>query len=174
MEQHENHTPPIDAPVRRRLPPLLRRAWYGLNQAFRRRILHTRVTPDQFTVMRTLIEADPSGLTQREIARIISSDPNTIASLLDRMESNGLIERLPDPGDRRARRIRLLPAGRKTYRSVRSVALQLQTEILSSLPESERERFLENLAAIADACAAAAEKSPKARTRERENPNRAS
>src|SRR5436189_1196866 len=86
----------IDSPERRRLPPLLRRAWYGLNQAFRRRILHTRVTPDQFTVMRTLIEAEPKGLTQRELADIISSDPNTVASLLERMEANKLIERSKD------------------------------------------------------------------------------
>ena len=40
---------PIDAPERRRLPLLLRRAWYGMNQAFRRRIAHLGVTPDQFT-----------------------------------------------------------------------------------------------------------------------------
>ena len=48
---------PIDAPGRRRLPILLRHAWYGLNQAFRRRIAHLGITPDQFTVMRTLLEA---------------------------------------------------------------------------------------------------------------------
>jgi hypothetical protein len=46
---------PVDAPERRRLPILLRRAWYGLNQAFRRRIAKTGVTPDQFTAMRTLL-----------------------------------------------------------------------------------------------------------------------
>ena len=39
---------PIDAPGRRRLPILLRHAWYGLNQAFRRRIAHLDITPDQF------------------------------------------------------------------------------------------------------------------------------
>src|SRR3954471_21878537 len=87
---------PLDAPERRRLPLLLRRAWYGLNQAFRRKILHLRLTPDQFTVLRTLIEAEPKGLTQRELAETISSDPNTIASLLERMEANGLIERAKD------------------------------------------------------------------------------
>ena len=77
---------PIDAPSRRRLPPLLRRAWYGLNQAFRRRIAHTGVTPDQFTALRTLLEGDPEGLTQRELTALMSSDPNTVASLLERME----------------------------------------------------------------------------------------
>ncbi len=154
---------PIDAPARRRLPPLLRKAWYGLNQAFRRRILHLKITPDQFTVLRTLIEADPKGLSQREIAEIISSDPNTIASLLERMDSNGLLERTVHESDRRAHRIRLLPHGRKTYKLVRALALDLQTEVLSCLPEIQREDFLEQLALVADACQHAAARSPKAR-----------
>lgn len=154
---------PVDAPERRRLPPLLRRAWYGLNQAFRRRILHLKVTPDQFTVLRTLMEADAKGLSQRDIAETISSDPNTIASLLERMEANQLVERATHESDRRAHRIRLLPQGRKTYKLVRALALELQTEILSSLPEPQREGFLQNLALVADACHSAAENSPKAR-----------
>src|SRR3954464_14180051 len=82
---------PIDAPERRRLPLLLRRAWYGLNQAFRRRIAHLDITPDQFTVMRTLLENE--GITQRELTRLMSSDPNTITSILDRMEKAGLVQR---------------------------------------------------------------------------------
>ena len=148
--------PPVDSPERRRLPPLLRRAWYGLNQAFRRRIAHTGVTPDQFTVMRTLLEGDPIGMTQRELTRVMSSDPNTVASLLERMEKAGLLERKRHENDRRAHRIRLLPFGRKKYVETRELAVALQTEILSVLPEKERERFLENLATVAVACRQAA------------------
>src|SRR5205809_5663687 len=104
---------PIDAPERRRLPLLLRRAWYGLNQAFRRRIAHLGVTPDQFTVMRTLLENQ--GVTQRQLTQLMSSDPNTVASLLERMERAGLIERQTHEKDRRARRLRLRPLGRRKY-----------------------------------------------------------
>jgi len=155
---------PIDAPERRRLPPLLRRSWYGLNQAFRRRITHLKVTPDQFTVLRTLIEGDVKGLSQREIAETISSDPNTIASLLERMEANDLVERTTHESDRRAHRIRLLPQGRKTYKIARALALELQSEVLSALPENQREGFLQHLALVADACHRAAENSPKTRS----------
>jgi DNA-binding MarR family transcriptional regulator len=162
MSEASSVSLPIDAPERRRLPPLLRRSWYGLNQAFRRRIKHLKVTPDQFTVMRTLIEADAKGLSQREIAETISSDANTIASLLERMEANGLVERTTNETDRRAHRIRLLAQGRKTYKIARSLALDLQSEVLTALPEPDRESFLKNLALVADACHAAAENSPKA------------
>ncbi len=153
---------PLDAPERRRLPPLLRRAWYGLNQAFRRRILHLRLTPDQFTVLRTLVEAEPKSLTQKEISETISSDPNTIASLLERMEGNGLVERLEDETDRRARRILLLPHGRKVYKQARSIAVNLQTEVLAALPADKRETFLESLTIIAEACNRAADTSVRA------------
>ncbi|HKS35697.1 MAG TPA: MarR family transcriptional regulator [Verrucomicrobiae bacterium] len=149
----------MDSPERRRLPILLRHAWYGLNQAFRRRIAHLEVTPDQFTVMRTLLEAGE--ITQRELTELMSSDPNTVASLLERMARAGLIERKPHEKDRRAHRLHLLPSGRRKYQEAREIALALQTEVLESLPESRREEFLEHLALVADGCRVAADKSPK-------------
>jgi DNA-binding MarR family transcriptional regulator len=150
---------PLDAPGRRRLPILLRHAWYGLNQAFRRRVAHLGITPDQFTVMRTLLER--AGITQSELTEHMGSDPNTVASLLERMERSGLLERRPHEKDRRAHRLHLKPEGRSTYGKAREAALALQAEALSVLPAGEREKFLEHLALVADACREAADKSPK-------------
>jgi len=150
---------PLDSPGRRRLPPLLRRAWYGLNQAFRRRIAHTGVTPDQFTAMRTLLEGEPEGMTQRALTEAMSSDPNTVASLLERMEEAGWIERRPHERDKRAYRIRLLEGGVVRYQEVRELAVGLQADVLGGLPESERERFLEQLETVALACRQAADDS---------------
>src|SRR2546422_6656634 len=104
---------PIDAPERRRLPLLLRRAWYGLNQAFRRRIAHLEITPDQFTVMRTLLENE--GITQRRLAELMTSDPNTVATLVERMEKAGLVERQTQERDRRANALRLKALGKRKY-----------------------------------------------------------
>lgn len=141
---------PIDSPERRRLPPLLRRAWYGLNQAFRRRIAHLKLTPDQFTVMRTLLEHE--GVTQRQLAALISSDPNTVASLVHRMEKADLLERQTQKADRRANRLRLKPRGRGKYQKARAIAVGLQAEVLDSLPAPRRETFLADLDAVAEAC----------------------
>src|SRR6266850_1317584 len=112
---------PIDSPERRRLPLLLRRAWYGLNQAFRRRITHLGVTPDQFTVMRTLLEHE--GITQRKLTELMSSDPNTVASLLERMEKASLLERQTHGKDRRAHWLRLKPRGKRKYEAAREIAV---------------------------------------------------
>ena len=146
---------PIDSPDRRRLPPLLRRAWYSLNQALRRRIAHLEITPDQFTALRTLQENE--GITQTQLTRLMASDPNTIASLLERMETNGLITRQRHVTDRRAFSVRVLPLGRKKYEAARVIAIDLQASVLSVLPCSQRERFLSQLAKIADACRVASQ-----------------
>lgn len=144
-------------PERRRLPVLLRRAWYGLNQAFRRRIALRGATPDQFTVLRTLNESDAKGITQRELTHLMSSDPNTIASLLERMESAGWLARKPHESDRRAYRIRLKPAGKTKFAELREIALELQETVLATVPAAGHETFLETLAQVADACRAAAD-----------------
>ena len=163
MPAAKNSSPagaPIDAPERRRLPPLLRRAWYGLNQAFRRRITRTGATPDQFTALRCLLEGDAKGPTQSELTKLMSSDPNTIASLLERLITAGWVERKPHESDRRAYSIRLKPAGRRKYEELRAIALELQGKILTALPENRREGFLADLAVVADACRDAAETAP--------------
>jgi DNA-binding MarR family transcriptional regulator len=146
----------IDAPSRRRLPILLRQAWFNLNQTFRRRLAHTGVTPDQFTAMRNLAEHDPKGLTQSHLTRLIASDPNTIGAMVKRMESAGWIERVRHERDGRAYRLRLLPAGRQQYERVRQIAVALQTEVLADWTERKRERFLRDLNWVADQCRAAA------------------
>jgi DNA-binding MarR family transcriptional regulator len=150
---------PIDAPERRRLPPLLRRAWYGLNQAFRRRVAHLGLTPDRFTALRTLLEHE--GISQRQLTTLMSSDPNTVASLLERMEKAGLIERKTQEQDRRANRVRVTPSGKAKYEKARAIAVALQKEILGVLPADEREKFLANLHKIADACHAATSDGPQ-------------
>lgn len=156
----KNMDTPLDCPSRRRFPPLIRRAWFSLNQAFRRRIAHLDITPDQFTALRTLLEGDPQGLTQRELAQVMSSDPNTIASLVERMVNAGLIERAPHERDRRANRIRALAVGKRKFEKARAIALELQEEVLAVLPAERRESFLAELELVADCCRNAAEHGP--------------
>ncbi|MGZ4972538.1 MAG: MarR family winged helix-turn-helix transcriptional regulator [Limisphaerales bacterium] len=140
------------------MPILLRHAWYGLNQAFRRRILPIGVTPDQFTVLRTMLEHEKTGLTQSELTREIASDPNTIASLVLRMERAGWIHRARHERDRRAYHLKITAVGRTKYKQARKIAVTLQEELLSDWPEKKREEFLTNLAQIADRCRAVAKR----------------
>jgi len=149
---------PIDDPARRRLPPLLRRCWYGLNQAFRKRLSRLGLTPNQFTVLRWLEEQDEDGgLRQAEICTRMASDPNTIAALVERMQADGLVKRKVDPQDRRARLISATAKGRKLYAFARPIAVELQEEVLAPIPAAERERLLIQIEMLADSCQAALE-----------------
>ncbi len=152
--------PPLPLPSLRRLPPLLRRAWYGLNQTFRQRIAHLGITPDQYSVLRWLNEGDPLGLTQRQLTDLMASDPNTITSILSRMETAGLVSRHPHETDRRAHRVRLEPPGGRAFNTALKIAEALQEHLLSAVPEERRGQFLGDLALLADACTAALEKKP--------------
>lgn len=150
----------VDSPGRRRLPILLRRSWFGLNQALRRRLAHLGLTPDQFTALRTLTESP--GISQKELTALMSSDPNTVTSLVRRMEESGLIERRLNQTDRRARTLRLTRRGRRQFAAARKVAQGLQTEVLRVLPDKAREGFLRDLERLASACQQALESSPRA------------
>jgi len=54
--------------------------------------------------------AGQPGISQIEMAALCEVEPITVGRLVDRLESRGLIERRPDPSDRRVRRLHLLPA----------------------------------------------------------------
>lgn len=140
----------------RRLPPLLRRAWYSLNQTFRHRIAHLGITPDQYSILRWLHEGDARGLTQQTITDLMASDPNTITSILRRMELAGLLSRHPHETDRRARRVRMESKGSRVFTEAYEAARKLQEEMLSVIPEARRDRFLADLETVAEACSSAA------------------
>jgi DNA-binding MarR family transcriptional regulator len=137
----------------RRLPPLLRRAWYSLNQEFRQRIAPLGITPDQYSILRWLREGPATGLTQSELTHRMASDPNTIAATVRRMESSGLLLRSAHQRDRRARQVTLRPEGARLFELAHAIAAELQRAVLSELEPEESERFLELLEKIAEACA---------------------
>lgn len=136
----------------RRLPPLLRSAWFGLNQTFRRRIAYLGLTPNQYTVLRWLTENQPSGLTQRDLTTLMASDPNTIVATLQRMEAAGWIARQIHPADRRKHQIHIRPPGSRIYAKARVHALALQADVLALIPPADQPQFLEHLARIAAYC----------------------
>lgn len=60
-------------------------------------------------VMLLRLDRQP-GLSQKELAELLEVEPITVARLVDRLAARGLLERRPDPTDRRVWRLHLLPA----------------------------------------------------------------
>jgi MarR family transcriptional regulator, organic hydroperoxide resistance regulator len=50
-------------------------------------------------------------ISMRELAERLRSDPSNLTGLIDRLEARGLVERRPDPSDRRVKGLALTPAG---------------------------------------------------------------
>ena len=53
------------------------------------------------------LERQP-GISQKELSELLEVEPITVARLIDRLESRGMVERRPDPRDRRIWRLHLL------------------------------------------------------------------
>ncbi len=52
------------------------------------------------------------GLVQKELAEVLEVEPITVARLVDRLQARGMVERRPDPTDRRCWRLHLTGAAR--------------------------------------------------------------
>jgi DNA-binding MarR family transcriptional regulator len=83
--------------------------------------------------------------TQAALARAIGADKTRIISVLDDLQERGLIEREPDPADRRVRLLRLTAAGRRLHGAVRSAIRRQEEQLLGELPAADREAFLRTL-----------------------------
>lgn len=89
--------------------------------------------------------------TQIELARIVGLDKTTMVVTLDELEAAGLAERRPSPTDRRARVIVVTEGGRAKVREAHEIAARVHADVLSALPEDERDPFMDALAKLVGA-----------------------
>ena len=90
--------------------------------------------------------AGEPGLSMRAISQEQVLTTGGATRLVDRMEAAGLVRRVTDPADRRARLVRLTPLGEETVvRASRLHVENIKRYFLAPLPESHRERFAEDL-----------------------------
>jgi MarR family transcriptional regulator, transcriptional regulator for hemolysin len=99
-------------------PPSLNREFaFILNDVARLLRTYADYKASRFGITRAqwavLVRVDRSeGLNQSELAEVLDLQPITLTRLLDKLCDSGLIERRPDPTDRRAKRLFLMAAAR--------------------------------------------------------------
>lgn len=76
-----------------------------------------------------------------DVATFFSLAPRTITEAIDGLERGGLVERHPDPTDRRAKRIVVTEAGRRAIAASAPLRDQLIGQIFGALDDDERARF---------------------------------
>lgn len=99
-------------------------------------------------LMREEHNGNTAGISPTTISHFQDVKKNTITALLKGLEENGLIERSPDPEDRRGFLIRITPAGRELVLSTAPNRFRFMNQIVSVLDREEQAeliRLLEKL-----------------------------
>ncbi|MER7723519.1 MarR family transcriptional regulator [Streptomyces sp. NPDC096323] len=82
-----------------------------------------------------LLSLDP--LPMRRIAQKLKCEPSNVTGIVDRLEARGLVERRPDPADRRVKLAAPTEKGARTARELRD-SLDFAREPLAGLSDTDR------------------------------------
>ena len=106
------------------------------------------LTAEQFLVMDTLW--NEGSLTQQNIAYIIQKDKNSVTQFIDNLEKKGLVVRSVDKDDRRVNNIVVTEKGMALRDTTKEVAINAMNDILSGVPETDLNTFVEVLRKACD------------------------
>lgn len=81
------------------------------------------------------------GRRQNVLAEHLNIDPMTLVTYLDRLEAAGLVQRCPDPADRRAKVVRLTPASAPVLTKVQAVCRAVRADATAGLTEEDVRRL---------------------------------
>lgn len=88
------------------------------------------------------------GANQACLAEMMEIEPITLTRLLDRMEASGWIERRPDPKDRRARLLYLMPVALPILAQAKHIADEVSEEAFTGLPPETQHLMMSALERI--------------------------
>lgn len=107
------------------------------------------VTHGQFRVLRTLDNADQP-LRLSELAARLGIVPRSATSVVDDLEAAGLLERQPDPNDRRATLVDLTRDGRQILTTLREKRREVMATQLSRLTPTDQQTLIQLLQRLAE------------------------
>jgi len=89
--------------------------------------------------------ADSQGVSQARLAELAELEPMTLVRILDRMETDGWLERRRDPRDRRVHCLYLTDKAKPLLDNIRRVIDRTWSEALAGVPKRQSELLLELL-----------------------------
>ena len=110
---------------------------------------HCGITHAEFEVLLILGDAGGDGLSMRAISRERVLTSGGVTRLVDRMEADGLVRRVPDPDDGRGRRVTLTAKGeRVVVAAARRHADNIQRRFLDLIPAERRDALIADLRTV--------------------------
>jgi DNA-binding MarR family transcriptional regulator/GNAT superfamily N-acetyltransferase len=114
--------------------------------ALREGLLHS---PYNLTESRILYEvANRDNLTAADLCRELGLDAGYLSRILARLESQGVLEKVPSPNDGRQRLLRLTPAGQEAFTLLDQRSREEVGEMLAEHTEEEQVRLLKAMHTI--------------------------
>nr|WP_238940277.1 MarR family transcriptional regulator [Pseudoroseomonas ludipueritiae] len=95
-----------------------------------------------------LLAQEQEGLPQRELASQLSIENPTLVRLLDGLERQGLVARIPVADDRRAKRVALTSEAAPVAAEVTGISSRLRDRVLQGVDEADLATALRVLRAI--------------------------
>jgi DNA-binding MarR family transcriptional regulator len=127
---------------------LLAAVGFGTGYRFRKVIAPTGMQPREFAVLRQV--AIEEGMSQQACGHALKVAPSQMVALVDTLEDKGLLERRPDPSDRRVRALHLTAKGRKALTMGFQAAMHNEEALFGSLTDTERAELRRLLQVVAD------------------------
>lgn len=104
-------------------------------------------TLPRFDLMSQL-ERHPEGLRMNALSRRMMVTGGNVTGIVDQLAAEGLVERLPEEGDRRALRVRLTRAGSRAFADMAREHEAWIVELLSGLTRREHAELFALLAKV--------------------------
>jgi len=118
------------------------------------RTLDRRMAEQGASLARTkmlLVVQKRGPLRAKDIAEYFEQSPRTVTESIDGLERDGLVQREPDPSDRRAKLVRITPKGVEAAAKTEPLRRQMIEQAFGILDPAEREALREILAKISSA-----------------------
>jgi DNA-binding MarR family transcriptional regulator len=127
---------------------LLSQVGIHASRRFAERLAALDLQPPQFRVLNMVDAAE--GLSQQAIGEAIQAPASRMVAIVDELERRGLIERRPQPGDRRVHALYLTAEGRKLLTRGREIAGAHEAELTRGMSKADRERLVALLRQIVE------------------------
>ena len=117
-----------------------------LRMTYDRRMKTLGLTRSQWWVLTHLYRND--GVTQSELADILEIEKPTLGRLLDRLETNGWVQRKEHSEDRRAKRVFLTDEVAPALKAMRAAAAEMRRDALAGLTSEAQQQFVDTLITV--------------------------
>ena len=104
-------------------------------------------TLPRFDLMAQL-ERHPEGLKMSELSALLMVTGGNVTAIVDQLAKEGLVERLDEPADRRAFRIRLTRSGEKSFAEMAREHEEWLVELFAGVSGREQDDLLKLLAKV--------------------------